>query len=114
MIMEIKASTKQIRISPRKVRVVADSVRNMTAQEALTTLSVINRRGASVLAKTLQSAIANAQHNGKLDTANLKIASIMVNEGPALKRYHASTRGRIHPYKKRSTNVEITLKEGTN
>lgn len=113
MIMEVKATVKQVRISPRKVRVVADSVRNMSVDNALTALRVIDRRGASVLVKTLESAIANAQNNAKLDREKLQIASIIVNEGPALKRYHASTRGRIHPYKKRSSNVQIILKEAT-
>ncbi|CAN5193392.1 50S ribosomal protein L22 [soil metagenome] len=109
--MEVKATAKQIRISPRKVRVVADGVRNMSVDNALTSLRVINRRGASILVKTLESAIANAQNNAKLDRAKLEIASIIVSEGPSLKRYHASTRGRIHPYKKRSSTVSITLKE---
>lgn len=113
MIMEVKATASQIRISPRKVRVVADSVRNMSVENALISLRVINRRGASVLAKTLESALANAQNNANLDRSKLQIASIIVNEGPSLKRYHASTRGRIHPYKKRSTNVSIILKEAT-
>jgi large subunit ribosomal protein L22 len=111
--MEVQAKANQVRISPRKVRIVADSVRGMSVDEALVALQVIQKRGAHILAKTLQSALANAQNNAKLDKANLKITSIVVNEGPALKRYHASTRGRIHPYKRRSTNVAITLKEET-
>jgi len=109
--MEVKAAVNQVRISPRKVREVADAVRNMSVDNALTALRVTNRRGASILVKTLESAIANAQNNAKLDREKLQIASIIVNEGPSLKRYHASTRGRIHPYKKRSSNVLITLKE---
>lgn len=111
--MEIKATANQVRISPRKVRLVADSVRELPLVEALGALQIIRQRGARVLEKTLQSALANAVNNAKLDREKLKISSIIVNEGPALKRYHASTRGRIHPYKKRSSNVTIVLKEVT-
>lgn len=109
--MEITAMTTQARISPRKVRIVADAVRNMQLEEALTALKVIRKRGASVLEKTLQSAVANAVNNKQLDRANLRIAKIEITEGPSLKRYHASTRGRIHPYKKRSSNVRVVLTE---
>jgi len=109
--MAIVAKTDAIRISPRKVRLVADSVRNLPLDEALLALRVINQRGARVLEKTLRSAIANAVNNAKVEQTGLRIAQIIVNEGPALKRYHASTRGRIHPYKRRSSNVTIVLDE---
>lgn len=109
--MEITAIAHHVRISPRKVRIVADAVRTMALEDALTSLKLIRKRGASVLEKTLQSAIANAVNNKQLDRANLKIDRIEVTDGPALKRYHASTRGRIHPYKRRSSTVRIVLKE---
>lgn len=112
--MQITATANQVRISPRKVRVVADSVRDLSIEDALTSLKVIRKRGAKVLEKTLQSAIANAVNNGQLERQNLKIERIEITEGPALKRYHASTRGRIHPYKKRSSNVRIVLEERRN
>jgi len=111
--MQIKAKTNQVRISPRKVRLVADSVRDMSVDQALIALNVIEKRGSRVITKTLESAIANAQNNLSLQKDKLKIDSILVSDGPALKRYHASTRGRIHPYKRRSTNLTITLKEVT-
>lgn len=109
--MEVRARTNQTRISTRKVRLVADSVRDLSLEDALVALSVVQKRGARVIEKTLKSALANAENNSKLDKSKLRIESIIVNEGPALKRYHASTRGRIHPYKRRSTNVSVTLKE---
>lgn len=112
--MEIIASTSESKISPRKVRLVADAIRSMSLEEALVNLTVIRQRGARVLEKTLKSAIANAVNNGKLDQKDLKIMKIEVTDGPALKRFHASTRGRIHPYKKRSSNVRITLGEVKN
>src|SRR5882762_6906066 len=105
--MEITASAKSIRVSTRKVRLVADSIRNMSAKKALQTLSLVEKRGASVLIKVLKSAIANAVNNAKLVEDNLIIHRLEINEGPFLKRFHASTRGRIHPYKKRSSHIRI-------
>jgi large subunit ribosomal protein L22 len=109
--MEVTASAKSIRVSTRKVRLVADSIRNMSAKKALQTLSLVEKRGASVLTKVLKSAIANAVNNAKLMEDNLIIHRLEVNEGAFLKRFHASTRGRIHPYKKRSSHIRIVLKE---
>lgn len=107
--MKIQAVTKTIRISPRKVGIVADVIRNMSARAALNVLFLVKKRGASVLADTLKSAIANALQDGKTEEKNLIISRIEVNEGPFLKRFHASTRGRTHPYKKRSSNIRIIL-----
>jgi large subunit ribosomal protein L22 len=110
--MEIIAQTNSVRISTRKVRLIVDTVRHMSVDNALVTLKMINKRGASVVEKTIRSAVANAVHNGKLDAQTLKIARIDVGEGQSLKRFHASTRGRIHPYKKRSSHIRVVLTEG--
>lgn len=109
--MEVIAQTNQVRISPRKVRLVADAIRHMSLDEALYALRSIRKRGARVLEKTILSAIANAVNNAKLDRNKLKIAKIEITEGPAFKRYRASTRGRVHPYKKRSSNIRVVLQE---
>ena len=109
--MQIIARAKEIRISPRKVRLVADSIRNLGVEEAIDALGVIQKRGAYDLRKTLKSAVANAVNNSNLDRTNLKIKNIDISEGSVLKRYHPSTRGRIHPYQKRSTNIRIVLEE---
>ncbi len=113
-IMEITAITNEVRISPRKVRIVADAISKMELNDALLALKQIRKRGASVIEKTLLSAIANAMNNAQVDRKNLKLMRIDVTDGPALKRFHASTRGRIHPYKRRSSNVRIVLKEVKN
>jgi len=107
----MKAYAKSVRISARKVRLVADGVRNMPAKQAITTLSLVRKRAASVLIKTIQSAVANAVHNKKIQEDNLLIDTLMIQEGPFLKRMHASTRGRAHPYKKRSSHITVVLKE---
>lgn len=112
--MEITAKSKSVRISPRKVRLVADNIRNLPLSRALEVLSVTQKRGASVLAAVMKSAIANASQGAKKDTSDLVVKGIEVWEGPAMKRYHASTRGRVHPFKKRSSHVKITLTDNKN
>ncbi len=107
--MEIKAQSNSVRISARKVRLVADVIRNKSADKALNTLTLIDKRGAAPLYKTLKSAISNATNNAKLKQDALFIKSIEVGEGPFLKRFHPSTRGRVHPYKRRSSHVKIVL-----
>ena len=109
--MQLITRANDIRTSTRKVRLVTDAIRGLGISEAQDALSVIQKRGAHDLRKVLKAAIANAVNNSSLDKNNLIIKSIDVNEGSALKRYHPSTRGRIHPYKKRSTNIRIVLEE---
>jgi len=111
--MEIKAISKSVRMSPRKVRLVADMIRHMSIDNALLALQSTPKRAAMPLAKTLKSAIANAVNNSQLDKNSLVIDSINISEGQSLKRYMPSTRGRIHPYKKRSSNIRIVLKTKT-
>ncbi len=109
--MNIIASTKSAKISPRKVRLVADAIRMQTPLQAVNTLTTVRQRGAQVLLKTLKAALANAQNNKKADTKLLLFKEIQVTEGGALKRFHPSSRGRTHPYKKKSSHVTITLME---
>lgn len=109
--MKIIAQSKSVTIGPRKVRLVADAIRGHLAKKALDELVLINKRGASMIIKTLRSAIANATNNAKANEEKLIIKAIEVSEGPAFKRYHPSTRGRIHPYKKRTSNIKIVLEE---
>lgn len=107
--MEIIARAQSIRISPRKVRLVADSIRNLPLERALSVLNMTKRRGASVLNSVFKSAIGNAVNNAKKNKDSLVIKGIEVWDGSAIKRFHASTRGRPHPYKKRSSHIKIIL-----
>ena len=116
--MEYIAITRSVRISPRKVRLVADVIRNKQAIGALRTLSVISKIASRPLQKTIKSALANAEYQEKqkpdgkkIDTEKLMIKSIEISEGAALKRFHPSTRGRTHPYKKRGSHIKIVLEE---
>lgn len=106
--MEVIARTS-VRVAPRKVRLVADAIRKLSLEEALRSLTVIKNRGSVSLEKTLKSAIANAINNNKLKQEALKIKSIDVSESPSYKRFHMSTRGRVHPYKRRGSNIKIVL-----
>ncbi|OGH10964.1 MAG: 50S ribosomal protein L22 [Candidatus Levybacteria bacterium RIFCSPLOWO2_01_FULL_36_13] len=109
--MEIIAVSKSVRVAPRKVRLVADSVRKMPIEDALATLGLINKRGAVAISKTLKSAISNAKNNNKLEKDMLIIKSIEVAEAPFYKRFRPSTRGRVHPYKRRGSHIKIILSE---
>jgi len=107
--MEIVARSNSVRISPRKVMLVAETVKNKRVEDALTMLMLIRKRGAKPLYKLLKSAVANAIHNAKKNKDRLSIKSIYVTPGPVLKRFRPSTRGRMHPYKKRSSHIRIVL-----
>jgi len=109
--MQTITRINEVRISTRKVRIVADAVRGLSIDQAQDALSVINKRGAHDLDKALKSAVANAVNNSKLEKNNLVIKTIDVNEGAFLKRYRPSTRGRVHPYKKRTSHIRIVLEE---
>lgn len=109
--MKIQAISRNVRISPRKVRLVADAIKTMPVKEALMSLRHIKKRAAFAITKTLESAIANAVNNAKLDRSVLTITDIDIAEGQAFKRFHPSTRGRIHPYKKRSSHIRVVLEE---
>jgi large subunit ribosomal protein L22 len=107
--MEITAISKSARVAPRKVRLVADAIRKLSLDDALKALSVLKNRGGEPLEKTLKSAIANALSNNNLKQEVLKIKSIDVLEAPSYKRYHPSTRGRVHPYKRRGSHIKVVL-----
>src|SRR5882724_2485890 len=109
--MNVQAVAKNVRVSPRKVRLVADAIRHLGIDEALFLLQATRKQASMPVAKVLQSAVANATNNAKLERNNLVIASVQVNESQAFKRFHPSTRGRIHPYKKRGSTITIVVKD---
>ncbi len=106
--MEVIAQTS-VRVAPRKVRLVADSIRKLSLDDALKTLSLLKQRGSVSLEKTLKSAVSNAEKNNNLKREELKIKTIDVLEAPSYKRFHPSTRGRVHPYKRRGSHIKIVL-----
>ena len=110
-IMQYNALAKNIKVSPRKVRLVADSVRDLTISKALTQLIVSRKRGAVSLKKVLDSAIANAVNNNSAKKDDLKIKTINITEGIKYKRYHYAGRGRTRPYMKRTSHINVILED---
>lgn len=109
--MEYNALAKNIKVSPRKVRLVADSVRDLTISMALTQLMVSRKRGAVSLKKALESAVSNAVNNNNAKKDDLKIKTINVTEGIKYKRYHFAGRGRTRPYTKRTSHINVILED---
>jgi len=105
----MKASVRNIRISPKKLNVIAYIVRNMKAQEALDTLRFMPKKGAQIVYDVLKSAVANATHNDSQKVEDLRIASISVTQGLVMKRINPISRGRAHRILKRTSHVDITL-----
>ncbi len=109
--MEIKAKLNYLGISPRKVRLVADLIRGLKAEDAEFQLRFSTQRAAFSLLKLLNSAIANAKHNFVIEKENLHVSKIAVNTGPILKRWRPRSRGMAAPIKKRTSHVELVLEE---
>jgi large subunit ribosomal protein L22 len=108
----MKARATNIRISPRKVRMVVDTVRGKSVSQALNILALTRRKGARPVQKLLKSAVANAAENhGVRDVDNLVIDRIAVDEGPTLKRFTPRARGRATPIRKRTSHIWVTLRE---
>lgn len=108
---EAKATLKNYRQSPRKVRVVADLVRGKRVEDALVTLMYTTKRATNPLSKLLSSAIANAK-NLSIPTENLVVKEISVDGGAILYRRLPKSRGMANPIRKRTSHVTITLAEG--
>ena len=108
--MLIKATQKYTRQTPRKVRLVANSVKSLSIVDAIQQLAVIERRAALVILKTLRQALANAINNHHLAVEDLEIDNILVTEGPRYKRFQAVSRGRAHSIIKRTSHVTVILK----
>ncbi|MFA6550931.1 MAG: 50S ribosomal protein L22 [Patescibacteria group bacterium] len=109
--MQTTVKVQNIRMAPRKLRLVADFVRKMKVEEALQKLRWLNKIGSPIVQKAIRSAIANAEHNFELDKNNLFIQAIKVNEAAALKRWMPRAHGRATPLLKRGSHLEITLAE---
>ena len=105
----MKAYLKNYRQSPRKTRLVANTLRGKSVTEALTLLDHTGKRATGALRKLLASAVANATHNDKSNRDDLFVKSIRVDEGPSLKRIRPVSRGAAHVVKKRTSSVLLEL-----
>ena len=107
--MESVAKLRFARISPQKARLVADEVRGMPVERALEVLEFSTKKAAQIVRKVLESAVANAEHNEGADIDELKIATIMVDEGPTMKRMKPRARGSADRILKRTSHATIRV-----
>ncbi len=109
--MEVRAVSKYIRISPQKARLVADLIRGKDVDEALSILKFTPKKAARLIDKTLRSAIANAEQSKIIDVDSLYVKRIYVDEGPTMKRWMAKAMGRASRILKRTSHITVVLDE---
>lgn len=109
--MEVRATSKYIRMSPRKVRLVVDSIRGKPVAQAMAQLRFMPQAAALPVYQTLHSAVANAENNYALDPADLYVRAIVADKGPTLKRGRPKSRGRYGPVLKRSSHITVVVGE---
>lgn len=107
--MEIRAETKYVRISPSKARDLARAITGLPVPRALEVTRFTRRKAASLLDKTLRSAVANAENNDGLAAADLFVKCAVVEEGPVIKRFWPRARGMASPIQKRTSHLKIVL-----
>ncbi|MBV8647460.1 50S ribosomal protein L22 [Paludibacterium sp.] len=107
--MRVSAYLKSVRLSAQKGRLVADLVRGKSVEEALNILAFCPKKGADLVKKLLESAIANAEHNEGADIDTLKVETIYVDKGPSLKRFTARAKGRGNKIEKQTCHIMLTV-----
>lgn len=105
----MKAYAKNIRISPKKIAVVASIIRWQDAKKALDLLNFMPKKWANLLYKVVKSAVSNAVQNDGQKMEDLKLATVMINKWIVYKRWHAISRGRYHKQLKRTSNITVEL-----
>lgn len=107
--MRVSAKHKNARISAQKARLVADLIRGKGVAQALNILAFSPKKGAELIKKVLESAIANAEHNNGADIDELKVVTIFVDKGPSLKRFQARAKGRGNRIEKQTCHINVTV-----
>ncbi|ATD64253.1 50S ribosomal protein L22 [Neisseria weixii] len=107
--MRVNAQHKNARISAQKARLVADLIRGKGVDQALNILTFSPKKGAELIKKVLESAIANAEHNNGADIDELKVVTIFVDKGPSLKRFQARAKGRGNRIEKQTCHINVTV-----
>ena len=110
--MQVTAILRYAHISPQKCRLVADTVRGKAVGNAIATLKFMPKKGAALVRKVLESAVANAEHNLGADIDTLKVTAIMVDEAPVLKRFQARAKGRGNRIVKRNSHITVVVSDG--
>jgi large subunit ribosomal protein L22 len=109
--MEVMARSKYIRRTPRKARIIADTVRGMRVIDALAQLEFSTKHAAADIAKAIRSAAANAEHNHSLTREDLWLKQILVDEGPTMKRIRPVSRGMAHQYFHRTCHITAIVED---
>lgn len=109
--MATVAKLRKARIAPQKVRLIADQIRGLPVDQAISLLAFSSKKAAGIVKKVLESAIANAEHNDGADVDELTVSHISVDEGPTMKRWRARARGRAAKILKRTCHVTISVEE---
>lgn len=107
--MEAKAVLRQVRISPRKMRIIANLVRGRRVDDAMAMLKSTPKRSGEVIRKLLLSAVANAEHKGQTDVDSLVVRGCSIDNGPIIKRWMARAMGRANRIQRRTSNVTIVV-----
>ncbi|MCL5058850.1 MAG: 50S ribosomal protein L22 [Actinobacteria bacterium] len=108
---EARAIARYIRLSPRKAREVVDLIRGKDLKEALAILRYTTRRASAPIAKVVQSAAANAEHNYEMNKDSLYVAECYVDQGPIIKRFQPRAMGRADTLRRRTSHITVVLKE---
>ena len=109
--MEVEASSRYLRVAPRKARLVADQLKGLGVSEAFALLAYLPNRSAAMIAKTVKSAVANAENNYGLNPQSLYVSRAFVDEGPRLRRMRAKSRGRAGFYRHRMCHITVVVDE---
>ncbi len=109
--MQVKATAKNVRISPQKARLAVDLIRGKSVARALEILSFSETKASNLVMKTLESAIANAEHNESADIDELFVSSCFVDEGPTMKRMRPRAKGRAFGILKRSSHITVQVSD---
>ncbi len=104
-----QATARHVHVAPRKARRVVDMIRGLPAEHALATLRLGAQAATEPVAKTLASAIANAEHNNSLDPRTLFVAAAYVDEGPTMKRFRPRAQGRAYRIRKRTSHITVVV-----
>ena len=109
--MEAKAIAKNVRIAPRKARVVKDIIRGKSVADAFAILKFTPKVGAEIIEKVLKSAVANAENNFDMNVDNLYVSTCFVDQGPTMKRIHPRSRGQAFKILKRTSHITVAVEE---
>ncbi len=107
--MQVRAIAKYVRVSPQKCRLVINQIRGLRVDKALELLQFSPKKAAHPVRKTLESAIANAEHNEGADIDELRVEAAYVDEGPTLKRWRPRAKGRAAPIMKRTCHITVAV-----